>query len=409
MNHQTTHTEHQFDIWLDAYVAGMSTPASRAASDSVPGDIRDTARQFHTLAGLAHGAERSPTLPPFAPTWEDFMHAQPASLSPIAHPETRRAADLVSAPPLSTAHNLPVSRPIARHRPAWDRAFSTALVAAIVLALATGIWRASDGMPFSSGDGPPDSPGIPFGGQVAQDESDPVVLPTAEDCTVEPLTVDEVIWYIQSPLEALYSTDVANPGPLPTEVVLATPPATNPPNFEQRPATPEELAGAAETQRMLMACVLADSYFQIWALFEPFWVQDFIMASLPPLTGEDGARAILEELEETGTAGEGPRYGFGLPSEIGFLGIIPDGGAELLDTDPANSWSEAEGHITVGYITYDADGTLVATTNMFANREGTPVAIETFSVRGGSPCYSYSLTWNEARAMWLIQFPPACG
>lgn len=390
-------------------------------------DLERTVRRLQHATGLPMATSSSIPTDLKRLIWEDLMHAQSATanpLTPVAHSSFGRAADpfdsaarrsgqaLVSAPPRASSHGSPPDGTVVRHHPAWDRVFSTALVAAIVLALATGLWRASDGMPFGSGDRPPNSSSIPFGGQVAQDESgdiDPADLPTAEDCTVEPLTVDEVIWYIQEPLEALYSTDLTNPGPLPTEVVLATPPATNPPNFEQRPATPEELAGAAETQRMLMACVLADSYFQIWALFDPFWVQNFIMASLPPLTGEDGARAILEELEETGTAGEGPRYGFGLPSRIGFLGIIPDGGAELLDTDLANSWSEAEGYITVGYVTYDADGAVVATTNMFANREGTPVALGSYSLTGGSPCYSYTFIWNEARAMWLVKDPPACG
>ena len=38
--------------------------------------------------------------------------------------------------------------------------------------------------------------------ECAQDESgniDPADVPTAEDCTVEPLTVDEVLWYVKDP------------------------------------------------------------------------------------------------------------------------------------------------------------------------------------------------------------------
>ncbi|MDQ3656877.1 MAG: hypothetical protein M3457_17620 [Chloroflexota bacterium] len=393
MNHRTDHTEHQFDIWLDAYVAGRSTPASRAASDSVPGDVRDAARQFH---GLAHGAERSPTLPSFAPTWEDFMHSQSIGT----------AAELVSA---RSSASRPIRLPNTARPSNWDRAFSTTLVAAIVLALSTGIWRASSGTPFGFGDGPPDSPGIPFGGQVAQDDSgdiDPADLPTAEDCTVEPLTIDEVIWYIQEPREAVYSTDLASPGPLPTEVVPATPPATNPSNDEAGPASPEDLAGAAETQRMLMACILADSHFQMWALFDPGWVRQQVLADLPALTGEDEARAILEEVEETGT---GPVYTFYPPSELSLLGTIPDGGAQLLDTDPANSWIVAEMYITAGYITYDADGTMLETSNAFANRLGTPVDPDRALLVGDLTCTSYDFTWNEARSMWLVMGTPGCG
>lgn len=413
MNHhrRPTRPEDQFDTWLDAFVAGTSTPATPAASDPETGEVRAAVRQFH---GLARRAERSPTSSPFAPTWEDFMHAQvatptvgPASPGSTPYPIViPNLPEIFSAPP---THDFAPTRTVARHRHAWDRAFSAVFIAGIVLALSTGIWRASDGTLFGLSEGPPESPGIPFGGQVAQDDSNPVDLPTAEDCTVEPLTIDEVIWYIQEPLEALYSTDNVSPGPLPTEIDLATPPATNPPNYEPRPATEEELAGAAETQRMLMACTLANSYFQIWGLLDPFQVREYVTSILPPLTGEDEARAILEELEQTGTAGEGPVYLFYPPSEISFLGVIPEGGAQLLSTDPANSWSEAEGQVTAGYITYAADGSVVETTSIFANRLGTPVGTGEIPLAGGSSCSSYSFTLNEARGMWLVTSAPTCG
>jgi hypothetical protein len=316
-----------------------------------------------------------------------------------------------------TSNDSPTADAVRRHHPAWDRAFSAALVAAIVLALSTGIWRASDGTPLGFGDGPPDSPGIPFGGQVAQDDSgdiDPADLPTAEDCTVEPLTVDEVIWYIQDPYEASFSTDMASPGPLPTEVVPATPPATNPPNYEPGPASQDVLDAAADTQRMWMACILAESYFQVWALENPYFVREQIISALPPLTGEDEARAILEDLRDNGPANDpqadGTFYAF---SYSGYPGL---GGIHVIDTDPANAWQDDARLLSVGYTAYNEEGMVERqSSSIFDNGRGTPIALDSngvfhgFLLESPNSCASYSLNWNEARAMWLISAPPVCG
>ncbi len=364
-------------------------------------DLEATVRRLQRATGVDAATASSIPTDLKHQIWEDLMHTQTITTTPVP-PVSRGAADLLSARSHTT------SSPSASTS-SLNLAANVLLAATLILMLSAGIWRASGGMSFDFGDDGPQPPTIPFGGQVVQDDSgnlDPADLPTAEDCTVEPLTVDEVIWYIQKPWEADYSTDLASPGPLPTEVVPTIQPTTNPPNYETRPATREELAGAVETQRMLMACILADSYFQIWALFSPFWVRDQVMHELPPLTDEDEARAILEELEETGT---GPVYTFYPPSELSLLGIIPDGGAQLLDTDPANSWIASERYITAGYITYDADGAMLETTNAFANRSGTPVDPDTALLVGGPTCTSYDFTWNEARSMWLVMGTPGRG
>jgi len=154
---------------------------------------------------------------------------------------------------------------------------------------------------------------------------------------------------------------------------------------------------------MWMACILAESYFQFWALEDPYLVREQITSALPLLTGEDEARAILEDLRDNGPTADGVFNSF----NRGYPGT---GGIHVLDTDPANSWQDVAAQLSVGYTTYNEDGTVLRqSSSIFDNGRGTPIAVDRFLLTGGSPCYSYSLTWNEARAMWLIWVPPFCG
>jgi hypothetical protein len=343
--------------------------------------------------------------------WEDLMSTNATTMG--------TAAALVSngATRSGGANSAPLRERTHRPRPSNTAArallaVNTLLAAALILALAAGIWRATGGINvgFSDDDGP-NQPSIPFGGAVTQVD-DGIDLPTAEDCTVEPLTVDEVLWYVSDIEEASYSSDIASPGPIPTEFV----PATNPPNFVSNHPSQEDLNAVAETQRMLTACVLADSYFQVWALLEPYLVRDDAQYVLPPLTGEADARAILEDLESNGPGNLDEGEGASLPGSGVFGSLInkakfnpPESqGIWLLDTDPANSWQPHQRIIIAGYATYNEDGTLLhEASSIFENIEGTPVAGSNIGVIDRLGC-SFEFIWNEARQKWLVSSGPTC-
>lgn len=446
MNHRTNRSEDQFDTWLDAYVAGMSTPASRAASDSETSEVRAAARQFH---GLAHGAERSPTLIPYVTTWEDFMHSESIGT----------AAEL--APPVlsESPHRSRIVRPVAPHQPAWDRAFSAALVAAIVLALTTGFWRASDG--FNNFGNGGDSGGNQHGAfapdtrvwtpEASEATPEPAeeraLLPTAEECTVEPLTVDDVLWYIDDPLGATVSRDMDQPAtpkantesdPLePTvapdgfivdgELVWATPGleqdlppdpllASPPPVFTPGPASAEQLAAVAEVQRMWMACVLADSTFQRWALESPLLVLEQVMPLIPIYSNQEKARQILEDVQVTGEME--PADDFWRQPGATYLGFPPDGSGfptsdtiSIIDPATADSWTLDGRTITSTYSSHHdlRNGEVsVFEWDLTVNR-GTPIADANEERPVFDPCGSFEFTWFPERSQVLVSSIPTCG
>lgn len=445
MNHRPNPEDH-FDHWLDALVAGTSTPASRSASDSVPGDLRDAARQFH---GLAHGAEQSPTVPPYPPTWEDFMHAQPASPSPIAHPSIRRAAELVSN---GAARPSSGTTP---HRPAWDRAFSTALAAVLILAISVGAWRASGGIGgFGNGGDPGNQQQGAFApdtrvwtpeatGATPEPGVERAALPTAEECTVEPLTVDDVLGYIDDPIGATMNRDLNQPAtPAPNaesdpvestvapagfivegELVWATPgtepdplEATPPAEFAPGPASPAQLAAVADIQRMWMACVLADSPFQRWALESPSLVLEQVMPLLPTFTTADDARQILEAVEAGGDMEPSDDFWRRQPG-ASYVGFPPDGSGfptdntiSIIDPATAESWTLDGRTITVGYTSHhDSGNGEVYIYESELTIAGTPIAENTDLRPEFDSCFAFEFTWFPDRAEVLVSNVPHCG
>ncbi len=446
MNHRSKPEDH-FDHWLDAFVAGTSTPASRTASESnsVPDDLRDAARQFH---GLARGAERSPTVTPYPLTWEDFMHAPPASASPIAHPSIRRAAELVSN---GVARPRTGSTP---HRPAWDRVFSAALAAVLILAISIGVWRVSGGF------GGVDNGGDPGGNQHGVFAPDTRVwdpdassatpepganrsaLPTAEECTVEPLTVDVVLWYIEDPISASQSRDMARiaaPGTtwestatpsgfvvddelvwatpaseqdLPPDPLVASPPA----EFVPGPASPEQLAAVADIQRTWMACVLADSPFQRWALESPSLVLEQVMPLIPTFASREDARNILDAVEAGGDME--PAEDFWRQPGASYIGFPPDGSGfptndtiSIIDPATADSWTFDGRTITAAYSSHHDLGNgegAVSEWRLTVN-QGTPVAESDDPRPVFDPCGSFEFTWFPERSQVLVSGIPVCG
>jgi hypothetical protein len=394
-------TSSTFANWLDAFVAGKSTPGQRDATDSGTFELSDAASQIHDLAGQT---SRTPIDQSFPATWEDFMQARLSS-------ETVRPFPIPAALP---------SGPVSISRPGRDRGWvnldriAGVLVAAVLLiALSAGIWRVSGG-----GDGPPPEPtselaalvqGTPdSAGTPSAVES--VDLPTAEDCTVEPLTVDEVLWYVTDPASAL--TNVPEPGKTLEELQTLEWESKLQEAFadvtqeEMMPslASAEDIEAASETQRMWMACVLAESYFQVWALESPYLVQSDVINRLPPLTGVEETRAILEDLKEIGAPVDvESTAGFQLFSAMGFPG---SGGIQLISPDTGNSWKMDVFSMALGFDRFEADGTYVSTSNIFKY----PTTKTVFDFGGGSlSCDGYRFDWSHAREMWLVAWAPTCG
>lgn len=446
MNHRIDHPEDQFDIWLDAYVAGRSTPASRAASDSVPGDVRAAARQFH---GLAHGSERSPTLPPLAPTWEDFMSTNAAAAAPAIHPETRRVAAL--SPPVhrdsSVKSNLP-------YRGAhWHVALNVALALLLIAVIGGGVWRAtggfgSNGADWQSAFAPDTRVWTPEALEATPgSDAERALLPTAEECTVEPLTVDDVLWYIEDPIAATMSRDIeqattpdvslepteaaanvwiadATPAvtdsmPFPTESseivrIEDTWPAASPlPTFTPGPASPEQLAAIAEVQREWMACVLADSPFQRWALESPALVAEQVMPLFPSFPSREDARQILEAVEATGEMWPSddfwrqPNASYRMITSQGFPTLDT---IVLIDPTTAGSWTLDGRTITVAYTSHHSlpDGEVIVTQGELTVM-GTPIAESDTFQPGVISCNSFDFTWFPDRGQLLVSSIPTCG
>lgn len=437
----TTNDDYRFDTWLDDFVAGRSTPASRTASTSENAAVRDAARQFH---GLARLAERNigtdlpiATLPT---NWKDFMSMQIVETGP----------ELASPSPCRHT----VSHPGSYRGERWHVAFNLALAALLILTIGTGIWRATDGFNGPNGG---DSSGsdqqsafAPETREWTPEPSDATpdlgeelpLLPTAEECTVEPLTIDEVLWYVEDPGGASRSREMeqsATPDPNvesvetePTEApdgsfvdgqLVSTPGAKQDPSygepliaspsaaFAPRPASPEQLAAIAGVQRMWMACVLADSPLQRWALESPELVAEQVQVLLPTFADRAEARAILEEVEATRELK--PSDDFWRQPNASYV-MITSRGFPALDTvalvDPAGvpSWTIDGRTFEVGYIWYNMeDGAATGSGAMPAT--ATPPADAADKEPEFSVCDSFELTWFQDRADLLVSRYPSCG
>lgn len=383
-----------FNQWLDAVVGGRSAPPPTALDPTLQ-EASSAARQLHDLAQAADTASPHRSLPP---TWEEFMHAHQLDASPpvasTSPPPTRSSRVKGSGYP--AAFNALTSRPA--------RLASNILLATIVLAvLLAGAWRAADS--FRSG--PPEEPStIPFGAFI-QDNATPAApldLPTATDCTIEPLTVDDVLWYITDPYASQKKSPDAEPLANFPFQDPATPPATNEP---LGPASQEDLDEMVATQRMWMACVLADSPFQVWATVSPDVVGRMLAVTFPPLTSEEDARVMLEALAAgTWEAAMAPNY---FP---GFLGSSCFDIA-VISSDPTRSYGldlvAAVPEGTASRSAYYVVDTLWSDGPMTNTGYATPASAERMDIGLQGEANLFVLRWNDARQAWMIESWPGCG
>lgn len=364
-----------FTNWLDAQVTGNSTPDHELAADADLADLCAAADQFHGLAErLGQGATR---VSQSTRSWEDIMSANPAGLSP----------DLS----VSTGHAPASSRwDRSSMRSRFDRFMTGALAAALVVAIGGGAWLVADRTPFGGGKEPPGTIDYgSLGSMAATPDFEVVDLPTAADCTIEPLTIDEVLWYIRDPRGATYTLSAATPAP--SSIVASS---VGLPDM-QDPATWQNIS---EAQRMWMACVLAESPFQAWAVMYPYALSGYFRNATPAFTTEDEAREMLEALQADSSATPpGLNNGFGLSvsqatcADVWLVETSPEYVVVLGDQTP-------DPRVVVSAAGYSPSGDMIHR----------PVPIRDGEDTTG--VFTYSLVWNEARSVWLVTAEPySCG
>lgn len=184
----------------------------------------------------------------------------------------------------------------------------------LVLALVAGTWNAT-GRPGLRGGGGNEPEQLQFGSY--QDDGHEELfeiapIPTAEECTVEPLSVDEVMDRV---LNYHYPTGepfaAANPSANDEtstpggegEQATASPEANAAGARMVTMASQDSIDAAAQSFRQWLACNLTGDMFRVWALETPQRMQDTILSWYGPVFSPAALRSDLETLQQEGRAG----------------------------------------------------------------------------------------------------------
>lgn len=379
-----------FDHWLDAMVSGMPAPETGKASDATTDpassrDVQNAARQFH---GLAARADR--TTQEFATTtrlntiWEDIMDAQLAPTAAVTGNTAHGEAPGARAG-TGTIERSPV--PLGRFQPI----INGMLAAALILAVATGIWRAQDGFDLGFGNGEDDQMPVQFSAMTGQGEAtfeaDPV--PTADECTIAPLTVDEVIEIFQKPLVYIYE-----PG---NQIVpMATPAAgalsEPPPVVRPEPSVIQEIVA---TQRTWLACMIAGDPFQVWAMESDVRIVQSIGNRYLGGYDLEAIRADLEAVQRSGA--KGTRFELPAYSDDTLVPMVIGEDIDIYYTHNVDTFVSAALYWTT------VDGALAGrpgylTEKQFNDPAHAPLR-DQFVSRNNTGIYTYSTDRNR----WLFQ------
>lgn len=337
-----TRNTHHFDRWLDAFVNGKSTPGNELASDesstlAASGTLQKTARQFHDLAAQADRQDSDATTTDrLDRIWENIMipATAPVTGNPSAGPNR-------TVPPATTANPHHRTRSLR-----WQSIVNSLLAAALILGLSFGIWQTWDRFNTGGNGGNPEPSHIaallPANDATPESAFTPGELPTAEECTVTPLTVDDVMEIVDDP----YLTNRQVSGELigtPEEVYSSS-------TFYNRPPSQEDLDAIGEAHRQWIACITAGNWFQVWALTDRIEVQREVRDWLYPtyLTRQEG-RSLLVELEQNGKADD---------LQTTTIAINGDIRIPLVDPNPQHSNQPivGYGYVQVGMIIYGPNG-----------------------------------------------------
>jgi hypothetical protein len=305
----------------------------------------------------------------------------------------------------------------------WQLASNIALAIVLLITIGLGVWRAGgqgDGDPSRFAAMAPETRTMPAEGTPPA-TPETLRMPTAADCTVAPLTVDDVIRYIDDPgavirgdADTLATGDVpSTPG---VDPLVSSPVA----NVAPGPASPAQLARMAEVQWQWMACVLANSPFQRWALESPELVASEVEPMFPNFVTENEARTILAEVQRTGViephedfwkkpnatfhtiTGQGFPYGMDRTKENPTGQVLA-----LIDQNPANSITADGRTFTVGYIVYIPSGTALHSSEPELSTD--PADIYEDQNQLFNSCFAFEMTWYPERDWLLVSDFPSCG
>lgn len=242
--------------------------------------------------------------------------------------------------------SFPLAQPTHRDvGAAINRILSIAAVLAILMAGTLTAWVQRDRLGFGGGGDEPEQ--LSFSAVTGQDSTDPGLVyevPSSEDCTVTPLTVDQVMQKLDSRVDKEYLRDAR----------AAAMAEFGTPEFEgmepvlQMPqATFDELVAV---QREWLACALYGSPLQRWALETPSLVQQEILGRYYPVIDLDLIRQDLTDL----AAGKQNRLSGPALTDQSLLPMVP--------SNPTGYYtsmrSEAEADLTVFWVRPDGTALL---------------------------------------------------
>lgn len=269
----------QFDAWLDAFVAGPSTPAAVEPEPASPdlAAAQSAARQVHELADVAATAHASP--PPSTASWEEILMSTVATTPTTVPP---------SPVPIGAHH-----RTRTRRMETVNRILSIAAVLAILIAGASTAWLNRSHLGFGGGGDEPHSYLAAITLPSGQEVNITYTVPTKEDCTVTPLTVDQVMTRLQTRTNPI--PPKASPPSEAESATMATPSSAFPKGNNSE-MTQETFDTLKANQVEWLACSLYGSPFQRWALESNEMVQQEFQAAYMPVFDIAAIRADLEKL-----------------------------------------------------------------------------------------------------------------
>lgn len=387
-----------FDRWLDAQMPGRSTPgAAIDPADSLSGADRSAfaslAGTFHRIDRLDVGAADGVDDRLQARLWEDIMQA---TLSvQLANPAPMPLVGSSSAPasPPLPSRVRPLDRPRSRTGgfARLSPVLNVTMAALLVLVLGLSAWAVAG----TRWGGPEGDPGGTegAGGLASLAALDPNatpatqgILPTADECTIQPLTIDQVIERIK-----MARPQIPAPGDLasPQADVIGTPPL-----LHNVPPTQADIDAIAAVQREFVACTIKGDLLQIWAFYEPtgtFWMS--FLDFYPRFTDEATTRADIEALVNgkvdyrlPGAGWDGVKTVMGdwLPYSLPL--VNPDPEASLVYMSQMTS-AGRNAEITVSMLYYNPE-----------NLDATPRYIPI-----GQMGTNWVYVWNNDAQMWMIR------
>lgn len=152
MNVPSDRRSDEFSDWLEAHVAGTSTPDDELTADPELRYLCAAADQFHGLS--EKWTQEAMVYSPSVTSWEDIM--------------TSRSPSLLRDPWIFVSNNRAGKLP--GRWETWNRFASGVLIAAMIIAIGAGAWRVADDRESGTGTEPPATTAV-FGLQPTDDGS----------------------------------------------------------------------------------------------------------------------------------------------------------------------------------------------------------------------------------------------